>query len=197
MAMFARLAKHRYALRIALGALAAALLAYGLLANGPKALRAAPPLPGATAASTRLRRSPALHARPPGAGASSRSTTTTALTGAASCANTVGAFRCSTTRSGRPAPPTRSGVCRLRCSWTPGAASPPPVRFPRPWPRSRAVCRPQPEAWPDRSSSSGRRRRAARRRRRLCLGVRRGAVIETREVGEHGGARDRKADAAV
>ena len=48
MAMFARLAKHRYALRIALGALAAALLAYGLLANGPKALRAAHPLPART-----------------------------------------------------------------------------------------------------------------------------------------------------
>ena len=43
--MLARLATHRYALRFALGALAVALLAYGLLANAPKTRRPAPPLP--------------------------------------------------------------------------------------------------------------------------------------------------------
>jgi thiol-disulfide isomerase/thioredoxin len=46
--MLARLATHRYALRFALGALAVALLAYGLLANAPKARRLAPPLPTRT-----------------------------------------------------------------------------------------------------------------------------------------------------
>ncbi len=43
--MLARIATHRYALRFALGALAVALLAYGLLANAPKTRRPAPPLP--------------------------------------------------------------------------------------------------------------------------------------------------------
>ncbi|ERR1700690_2691152 len=43
--MLAHLAMHRYALRLALAALAVALLAYGLLANAPKARRLAPPLP--------------------------------------------------------------------------------------------------------------------------------------------------------
>jgi thiol-disulfide isomerase/thioredoxin len=43
--MPARLATHRYALRIALGALAGALLAYGLLAQAPRSGRLAPALP--------------------------------------------------------------------------------------------------------------------------------------------------------
>jgi thiol-disulfide isomerase/thioredoxin len=43
--MLARLATHRHALRFALGALVVALVAYGLLANAPKARRPAPPLP--------------------------------------------------------------------------------------------------------------------------------------------------------
>jgi thiol-disulfide isomerase/thioredoxin len=44
--MLARLATHRYTLRIALGALAAALLAYGLIGKAPATQRPAPPLPG-------------------------------------------------------------------------------------------------------------------------------------------------------
>src|ERR1019366_8912136 len=43
--MLARLATHRYALRMALGGLGLALLAYGLLANAPKSRRLAPPRP--------------------------------------------------------------------------------------------------------------------------------------------------------
>ena len=50
--MFARLATHRFALRFALGALAVALLAYGLLANAPKARRLAPALPTRTLSGT-------------------------------------------------------------------------------------------------------------------------------------------------
>jgi len=50
--MFARLATHRFALRFALGALAVALLAYGLLANAPKSRRLAPALPTHTLSGT-------------------------------------------------------------------------------------------------------------------------------------------------
>ncbi len=45
---FARLGAHRHALRIALAALAVALLAYGLLAHPATTRRAAPPLPTRT-----------------------------------------------------------------------------------------------------------------------------------------------------
>lgn len=50
--MLARLATHRYALRLALAALILALLAYGLLASAPKARRLAPPLPTRTLSGT-------------------------------------------------------------------------------------------------------------------------------------------------